>query len=242
MRWASAPYLWCGCRTEETPCPASRLVTEVARLGRRLDDCEAVLELQALKARYGELVDRRFRGGQPNEDETMAGLAERIALLFTEDGVRDGGPGLGEVTRRRAIAERLGLPTLSFARHLFVNPRIDARERWNLLSPCRRPSYWMCGYQDDEYVRVDRTWLHRAMRLTTVFMSLVGEGLGQDSGLNTASDGARPSFSARTGCLGSAGRRVGASCGHGPGTMHELPGPLSEDPPPRSGPGDLPRV
>jgi hypothetical protein len=160
------------------------LVTELARMGRRLDDCEAVLQIQALKARYGELVDARFPGGRPADDEVMAGLAERIASLFAEDGIWDGGPGLGEVTGRRAIAERLRRPTLSFGRHLFVNPRIEvegdrAHGRWDLLSPCRRPngsSYWMCGYEDDEYMRVDGQWLHRVMRLTTVFMSPVGEG------------------------------------------------------------------
>ncbi|MGH9079857.1 MAG: nuclear transport factor 2 family protein [Acidimicrobiales bacterium] len=160
------------------------LVAEVARLGRRLDDCEAVLEIQALKARYGELVDRRYVGGRPAAPESMVGLAERIALLFTEDGVWDGGPGLGEATGRHDITERLRQPTLLFARHLFVNPRIEvegggARGRWDLLSPCRRPdgsSYWMCGYEEDEYLRVNGTWLHRTMRLTTVFMSPVGEG------------------------------------------------------------------
>jgi SnoaL-like domain len=160
------------------------LAAEVDRLRRRLDDCEAVLELQALKARYGELVDRRHRGGDLADDREMTELAGRTALLFTEDGIWDGGPGLGVVNGRQAIAERLRRSTLSFARHLFVNPRIEvngetARGRWDLLSPCRRAdgtSYWMCGYEDDEYARVGGTWLHRSMKLTTVFMSPVGEG------------------------------------------------------------------
>ena len=34
----------------------------------------------------------------------------------------------------------------------------------------------MCGYEDDEYVRTDGVWLHRSMKLTTVFMSPVEEG------------------------------------------------------------------
>lgn len=160
------------------------LVAEVARLARRLDDCESQLAIQALKARYSELVDRRYPGGAPADAETLADLAERIALLFTGDGVWDGGPGLGIAAGRAQIAERLRTPTLSFARHLFANPRIEvdgeqARGRWDLLSPCRRPdgtSYWMCGYEDDEYIRVDGEWLHHAMRLTTVFMAPVGEG------------------------------------------------------------------
>lgn len=160
------------------------LVTEVSRLRRRLEDCEAVLEIQALKARYGELVDRRLTGGHPVDDGAMALLADQIARLFTEDGVWDGGPGLGVCTGRRAIAGRLRQPTLAFSRHLFVKPRIEvegerARGRWDLLSPCRGTdgsSFWMCGYEDDEYARVGERWLHRSMRLTTVFLSPVGEG------------------------------------------------------------------
>ncbi len=161
------------------------LVTEVDRLRRRLEDCEAVLEIQALKARYGELVDRRFSAGRPVGADAMVLLADEIAALFTEDGVWDGGPGLGLATGRRAIAERLGRPTLAFSRHLFVKPRIEveghrARGRWDLLSPCRGTdgsSFWMCGFEDDEYLRVEgQGWLHRAMRLTVVFMSPVGEG------------------------------------------------------------------
>ena len=71
-----------------------------------------------------------------------------------------------------------------FSRHYFLNPRIEvegerATGRWDLLSPCRRAdgsSYWMSGYEDDEYARHDGVWLHRSMKLTTVFMTRVGEG------------------------------------------------------------------
>ena len=37
-------------------------------------------------------------------------------------------------------------------------------------------SFWMCGYEDDEYVRTDGAWLHRSMKLTTLFMAPVEEG------------------------------------------------------------------
>jgi hypothetical protein len=162
------------------------IAAQLADVRRRLWSAEAVLAVQALKARYGALVDERFALGSVIEMGALARLADRIAALFTEDGVWDGGPGLGAVTGRKAIAERLRTPTLDFSRHFFANPRIDvdpaeatARARWDLLSPCRRPdgsSWWMCGYEDDEYVSVDGTWLHRSMRLTTVFMAPVGEG------------------------------------------------------------------
>ena len=162
------------------------IAAQLADVRRRLSWAEAVLEIQALKARYAALVDDRFANGAVIEPGAMARVAARIAALFTEDGVWDGGPGLGAVTGRVAIAERLGAPTLDFSRHFFANPRIDvdpagvtARARWDLLSPCRRPdgsSWWMCGYEDDEYVCVDDAWLHRSMRLTTVFMAPVGAG------------------------------------------------------------------
>ena len=85
---------------------------------------------------------------------------------------------------REAIAARLADSTLTFSRHLFMKPRIDvdgdrARGRWDLLSPCRRPdgsSWWMCGFEDDDYIRLDGSWLHSSMRLTTVFMTRAEPG------------------------------------------------------------------
>ena len=151
---------------------------------RRLAAVEGVLAIHELKARYADLVDQRFVAGAVVAAPVLHRLADDIAALFTDDGVWDGGRSLGVATGRDAIAARLRQPTLVFSRHLFVNPRINVdgragRGRWDLLSPCRRAegtSYWMCGYEDDEYACVDGVWLHRAMRLTTVFMAPVGEG------------------------------------------------------------------
>ncbi len=160
------------------------LQAEIAALTRRMVVTEGVLAIQALKARYGELVDRRFSKGAVVDASTLARLADEVAALFTPEGVWDGGPALGIATGRRAIAERLRQPTLVFSRHFFMNPRIDVQGdtafgRWDLLSPCRRAdgtSYWMSGYEDDEYAYHDGAWLHRSMRLTTVFMTPVSEG------------------------------------------------------------------
>jgi SnoaL-like domain len=160
------------------------LATEVAELHRRVDASEAVLAIHALKADYGELVDQRFVGGKVVDRPRLESLTGQVSELFTEDGIWDGGPGLGRVQGRAAIAAQLAAPTLDFSRHLFVKPRIRvdgdrASGRWDLLSPCRRPdgsSYWMCGYETDEYQRVEGRWLHRSMSLTTVFMAPVGEG------------------------------------------------------------------
>ena len=162
------------------------LSDEVAALRARVEAAEAVLELQSLKARYGDLVDRRFRRGEPVDPDTMRRTCVAVAGLFTEDGVWDGGPGLGRHVGRSAIAARLAEPTLAFSRHLFVKPLIEvqgdrARGRWDIMSPCRRAdgsSWLMCGYEDDEYARTDGVWLHRSLRLTTVFLAPVAEGWG----------------------------------------------------------------
>jgi hypothetical protein len=160
------------------------VAAELGALRLRVEACESVLAIQALKARYGELVDQRFSEGSVVDATTLARVADAVAALFTRDGEWDGGPGLGGATGRPAIARRLRETTLTFSRHFFMNPRIEVdgeagRARWDLLSPCRRPdgtSYWMSGFEDDEYARVDGVWLHRSMKLTTVFMTPVGEG------------------------------------------------------------------
>ena len=153
-------------------------------LERRVDATESVLALHQLKARYAELVDSRFLRGGLVDAERLGEVAGAAAELFTEDGIWDGGPGLGVARGREEIAARLAEPTLVFSRHLFVKPRIDvdgdrASARWDLLCPCTRPdgqSMWMCGYEDDTYIRVEGVWLHATMSLSTAFISPAGEG------------------------------------------------------------------
>jgi hypothetical protein len=160
------------------------LRAEFDALRRRVDSAEAVLAIQALKAEYGTLVDERFSFGRLVEPSLLEQVVRAIADLFTVDAVWDGGPVLGTAIGREAICERLRNPTLTFSRHLFVKPRISpasdrATARWDLLCPCRTPdgrSWWMCGYEDDEYRLEDRVWRHSRMALTTVFMSPTNEG------------------------------------------------------------------
>src|SRR5579863_9857721 len=118
------------------------LAAEVATLRQRMAFTESVFAIQALKARYGQLVDERFSKGAVVDAEALAQVADAIAALFTDDGLWDGGPGLGTATGRPAIAARLREPTLTFSRHFFMNPQVEveggdrARARWELLSPC----------------------------------------------------------------------------------------------------------
>jgi hypothetical protein len=172
---------------ENPSAAADGLASDLADLRTRLERAEGVLAIQALKARYAELVDRRYRKGAVVPSEELAAVVNEVAQLFTEDGVWDGGPALGRAVGRAAIAERLRDTTLVFARHLFTSPRIEVDDsdgdravgRWELLSPCRTADgrdVWMCGTETDEYERVDGSWLHRSMRLTTTFVAPYDEG------------------------------------------------------------------
>ena len=160
------------------------LEARLARLEARLDAAESVLALHDLKARYGEVVDARFARGAPVGRGELDDLARRASELFTDDGVWDGGRGLGVARGRTEIAARLAAPTLVFSRHLFVKPRIEvdgdrATGRWELLSPCTRrdgTSLWVSGVEDDVYRRIDGVWLHASMSFTTFFASPAGRG------------------------------------------------------------------
>ncbi len=159
---------------------------EFDRLAARLHVVESDLAIRQLKATYGELADRRLEGGHPADGAVVAELAARIAELFTEDAIWDGGPALGTATGRGQIRARFERPTLRFSRHLFVSPRIavtgeTATGRWDVLCPCvgrDGTSYWMSGVEDDTYRLVGDRWLHSSMRMTPVFMVPVGDGWG----------------------------------------------------------------
>ncbi len=163
---------------------AEDLRAEIADLRRRVSDLEGILAIQRLKTRYGELVDRRFSGGQLVDDATLTHVTDEVAQLFTADAEWDGGPALGRVVGRHAIADRLRHPTVSFARHFFLNPRISIEDatgaaRWDVISPFRTTdgvSHLMTGYEDDEYALVDGRWLQRRMKLTTQSTAPVGPG------------------------------------------------------------------
>ena len=155
------------------------LQQRIAALEGRLAAVEGVQAIERLKARYAELVDARYSRGNVVEPAKLEEAARRIAELFTEDGVWDGGKALGVARGRDEIAARMREPTLLFSWHYFLKPRIEvegdsARARWDILSPCTtkdgRP-HWMAGFEDDSYRKVDGEWLHSQMKLTVVFLS-----------------------------------------------------------------------
>ncbi len=151
---------------------------------RQLEDAEA---LRALKWRYAELADARYRGGGPVAEDELARLADELAALFAEDAVWDGGPALGVCRGRAAIRERFLAPTLRFSRHYFANPRLEidgdtARGRWEVFAPCTLEdgrAAWMAGIEDDRYRREHGRWLHTAMRLEVFFLAPHDRGWGR---------------------------------------------------------------
>ena len=161
------------------------LAAEVRGLRERVEAAEAVLAIHELKARYADLVDRRYSRGALVSADRLAELADQISATFAPDGTWDGGPALGKAQGRAEIAAQMRSSTLVFARHFFMKPRIHvggarADGRWDILAPCTTADgtpHWMAGYEDDEYVRTaDGAWLHLRMKLTTVFMAPAAEG------------------------------------------------------------------
>ena len=153
------------------------LERKVAALERRVAASEDAEAIRLLKARYGEITDSRY---SVLEDEAeLVSIAEGIAALFSEDAVWDGGAALGLCEGREAISERFRKPTLQFAHHFFVKPRIEvdgdtATGRWDILAPCtslQGKPFWMAGVEDDEYVKVEGEWLHSRMKLDIIFMA-----------------------------------------------------------------------
>lgn len=163
---------------EDPDCPAAREET-LRHLEARLRAVEDVQAIERLKARYGELVDRRYGPqGVVGADELDV-LATEIAALFTEDAVWDGGKILGLCRGRAEIRERFREPTLLFSWHFFVKPRIEvegdrARGTWDILAPCTTrdgKAQWMAGVEEDEYERAESGWLHTSMKLRVVFLA-----------------------------------------------------------------------
>jgi hypothetical protein len=161
------------------PTDTTALVRRIEQLEARLDAAESVQQICDLKARYGAVTDRRYTGDGVAPADELEAIAHEVAGMFTRDGIWDGGEQLGRCEGRDAIYQRFLQPTLHFAWHFFVKPRIEVRGNeaegtWDVFAPCTgtdgRP-YWMTGVEHDRYQRIDGRWLHSYMKLDMVFMA-----------------------------------------------------------------------
>ena len=133
----------------------------------RLGRLEAELEIQRLKAAYAGLCDI----GYP---------AERLASLFTQDGVFDGGERFGIHTGCDELVSYFAAISgdIVWAIHYMVGPAITVDESlntaagtWYLWQPCtlvvhdEQVPAWISGKYTDQYRRVDGRWLFSHVEL-----------------------------------------------------------------------------
>lgn len=154
-----------------------------ARL-RRLEDIEAIKQL---KAQYCAACDD---GYDP----------DRLAALFTEDAVWDGGRTFGVAEGREAIREhfRGASRRVTIARHQVMNPIIEiatdgagdrASGQWLLFQPCTaadrdgaEQAVWLAATYHDEYRRTgegtdgEPAWLIARTGIDVAFFSPFDRG------------------------------------------------------------------
>ena len=138
---------------------------EIEKRVQTLEDIEAI---KRLKARYGQACDDNYN-------------PEKIARLFTEDGIWDGGEGWGIYRGREKIKEYFTQLTkvVGFAVHYFVMPDITVESdkaygRWYLWMPATLTdgrAIWIAAVEDDQYARVNGKWLTSYMKLTTLIQA-----------------------------------------------------------------------
>lgn len=136
----------------------------------RIQRLEAADDIRRLKAHYCDLCDQGYD-------------ADRLANLFTEDAVWDGGR-LGRFVGRDAIRRFFGrMPrVLSFAIHHVTNPAVEVADdgesaagRWYLLQAATviagNRAVWIAGRYEDQFRRVDREWRFQTIAIRTRFFT-----------------------------------------------------------------------
>ena len=146
---------------------------ELAGRIRRLEDIEAVRQL---KYRYCLACDDDYD-------------AERLAPLFTEDAVWDGGA-MGRFEGRAAIREFFSGASklVPFAIHQVTNPLIEiegdrGRGQWYLWEPIvfavGNQALWMAGRYDDRYRREGDGWRFERVSVDLRMLSPYEEGFAK---------------------------------------------------------------
>ena len=116
------------------------LARELAELRRRVDASESVLELQALKARYGELVDQRYSaGGVVGERRARRGSPTRSPSCSPSTGCGTAGRGWAG---HRSSGHRRPAPRSD--PHLLASPVREAEDRGGAVTG-RRPGGTSCA-------------------------------------------------------------------------------------------------
>jgi len=138
-------------------------IEELARRIARLEDVEAIKRLQA---DYAAACDDHYN-------------PDRLAALFTEDGVWDGGQ-FGRVSGSEALHSHFAKSSAQFtwALHFMIAPSIEvssdgetARGSWYLWEPAKiaedggEQAYWAATVYDIHYAKTKQGWKFREMSL-----------------------------------------------------------------------------
>ena len=142
------------------------MTTNLEDIERRLSRLESIAEIQELQVEYAAACDANYD-------------PDRIAALFAEDGVWDGGEALGTCIGREAIRDHFAgtHARVLWAMHFMIAPKIDvdqsgstARGWWYLLEPATLASadgptaYWIATVYEIDYVRSPSgQWLFQRM-------------------------------------------------------------------------------
>ena len=136
-------------------------------LEERLKAIEDTFEIMRLKSHYLTACDGGWSG--PSHD------CDRVAELFTEDGVWDPSPVTPVAEGREAIREIIKAHrSVPFAMHHVSNPDIKvsgdtAIGRWNLilmLTSAQGQAYWITAVYQDKYIRTPSGWRFKKLKAT----------------------------------------------------------------------------
>ncbi|RLA51375.1 MAG: hypothetical protein DRR42_10550 [Gammaproteobacteria bacterium] len=141
---------------------------DISALEKRITQLEDIEAIKQLKARYCDICDDLHN-------------PDRIASVFAEDGVWEGGD-FGNATGHEAIRELFsGFRELfSFSQHNIMNPIITvdgdrATGSWYIVGPWtykeNNKEIWMTARYDDDYSKINGVWkcqyLRVAVRMVT---------------------------------------------------------------------------
>ena len=130
-------------------------------LAKRIALIEDIEAIKRLKARYCAACDNGHD-------------ADKIAGLFTEDGIWEGGD-FGKAVGHAAIRklfERLH-ELISYCQHNAINPIIEvdgdrAKASWYLLCPYTsrksNETHWIAANYEDDHVKIDGEWKYQHLR------------------------------------------------------------------------------
>lgn len=146
----------------------------IETLAKRIQILEDIESIKDLKALYAEICDDNYN-------------PKRMADLFTEDAIWDGGKHFGIYHGRDAIVKYFAgiSDKIVFARHYFVQPRLkvdgsDAASgrwyMWMVATFAGNKAVFFAGIEDEVYQKVNGKWLFKELKLHSDFITPYEEG------------------------------------------------------------------